>query len=68
MAVAINDVTERRRAEDEIRAARDRSEEILEAISDGFYAMDAEWRFVIFNRARPYSPRIPRPTSPPASC
>jgi PAS domain S-box-containing protein len=29
--------------------ARDRADEILSSIADGFYALDAQWRFVYFN-------------------
>lgn len=50
IAVSLNDITERRRAEDALREARDRSEEILESISDAFYAIDAEHRFTYVNR------------------
>ncbi len=28
-----------------------RLEAVLESVSEGFYALDAEWRFVVFNRA-----------------
>jgi PAS domain S-box-containing protein len=50
IAVSLNDITERRRAEDALREARDRSEEILESISDAFYAVDADHRFTYVNR------------------
>jgi PAS domain S-box-containing protein len=50
VAVSISDVTERRQAEDAVRAALTRSEEILESISDAFYAVDAEWRLTYVNR------------------
>ena len=50
IAVSLTDVTERRQAEDALRAARDRSEEILESISDAFYAVDAEDRFTYVNK------------------
>jgi PAS domain S-box-containing protein len=50
VAVSLSDVTERRRGENALRAARDRSEEILESISDAFYAVDADWRFTYVNR------------------
>lgn len=50
IAVSLTDVTERRRVEDALRSARDRSEEILESISDAFYAVDADWRFTYVNR------------------
>ncbi len=50
IAVSLNDVTERRQAEDALRAERDRSEDILESISDAFYAVDADHRFTYVNR------------------
>jgi len=50
IAVSLNDITERRLAEDALRRALDRSEEILESISDAFYAIDAEHRFTYVNR------------------
>jgi PAS domain S-box-containing protein len=28
-----------------------RAEDVLESISDAFYAVDADWRYVVFNRA-----------------
>jgi PAS domain S-box-containing protein len=49
IAVALTDVTERRQAQDALKAALARSEAILESISDGFYAVDAEWRFTYVN-------------------
>src|SRR5215218_5462862 len=50
VAVSLSDITERRHAEDAVRAALTRSEEILESISDAFYAVDADWRFTYVNR------------------
>jgi PAS domain S-box-containing protein len=50
VAVSISDITERRQAENAVRAALTRSEEILESISDAFYAVDAEWRLTYVNR------------------
>ncbi len=50
IAVSLTDVTERRQAEDALREARDRSEQILESISDAFYAIDAEDRFTYVNK------------------
>ena len=44
------DVTGRTLAEAAIRAERDRSVEILESITDAFYAIDAESRFTYVNR------------------
>jgi PAS domain S-box-containing protein len=49
IAVALTDVTERRLAQDALKSALARSEAILESISDGFYAVDAEWRFTYVN-------------------
>ncbi|HEY0437012.1 MAG TPA: PAS domain-containing protein, partial [Phenylobacterium sp.] len=28
-----------------------RLEAVLESVSEGFYALDADWRYVVFNRA-----------------
>jgi PAS domain S-box-containing protein len=41
---------ERRRGEDRLRLAHQRNEEILESISDAFYAVDRDWRFTYVNR------------------
>jgi len=43
------DISERRRAEEALRAAQRRTETILESISDGFCAVDREWRFTYVN-------------------
>ncbi|HET8729082.1 MAG TPA: PAS domain-containing protein [Alphaproteobacteria bacterium] len=45
-----NDITERRRAEEALRASHERTFEILESISDAFYAVDREWRLTYVNR------------------
>ena len=50
IAVSLTDITERRLAQDAVKAALARSEEILESISDAFYAVDSEWRFTYVNR------------------
>ena len=50
IAVSFTDITDRRRAEDALKAALARSEEVLESISDAFYAVDREWRFTYVNR------------------
>jgi PAS domain S-box-containing protein len=42
--LVMDDITERRRAEDELRAANERTEGILESITDEFTAFDANWR------------------------
>ncbi len=43
------DVTAQVEAANALAAARDKAEEILSSISDGFYALDSEWRFAFFN-------------------
>jgi len=45
------DVTERRRAEDEVREAYRRITNILESISDGFFALDTDFVVQSFNHA-----------------
>jgi PAS domain S-box-containing protein len=52
MADAVTERSERaRRAAEEADAARRRTEEILESIQDGFYALDRGWRFTYVNAA-----------------
>ena len=46
-----SDVTERKLAEAAIRAEGGRSRSILESITDGFYALDSDWRFTYMNPA-----------------
>ncbi|MGE5546294.1 MAG: MASE4 domain-containing protein [Solirubrobacterales bacterium] len=41
---------ERRRAEADLRSAKDRAEEVLSSITDGFYALDREWRLTFLNQ------------------
>ena len=43
------DMSERKRAEEDLREARRRSEAILESISDEFFALDREWRYTFVN-------------------
>lgn len=50
LAVFWRDVTDRKQAEEALREERDRNAEILESISDAFYAVDANWRFTYVNR------------------
>lgn len=47
---AVQDVTERRGVERELRAAHERTVEVLESIQDGFWAADGEWRLTYVNR------------------
>ncbi len=44
------DVTEATKAEEALRESADRNVEILESISDAFYAVDGDWRFTYINR------------------
>ena len=47
----VADITERKRSEDALRASENRSRTILESITDGFYAIDSNWRFTYINAA-----------------
>jgi PAS domain S-box-containing protein len=49
--VLVTDVTERRRIERALVVSERRMHAVLEAVSEAFYALDAEWRFTLFNRA-----------------
>src|SRR3712207_2920823 len=50
-AVAVNtDITERKRAEEELRRSSERIMNILESITDAFFALDKQWRFTYLNR------------------
>ena len=48
---AIQDITERRTAEDEARQLRAVITDTLEHISDGFIILDREWRYTFINKA-----------------
>ena len=50
LALFWRNVTERHRHQEALRVERDRSVEILESISDAFYAVDRDWRFTYVNR------------------
>jgi PAS domain S-box-containing protein len=45
----IEDITERKRAEEAIRASSQQIADILESISDAFFALDNQWRFTFVN-------------------
>ena len=47
----LRDITERRAAETAIRASEERVRSILESISDGFFALDRDWRITYINTA-----------------
>ncbi|MEW6183015.1 MAG: PAS domain S-box protein [Bacillota bacterium] len=44
------DITERKRMEEELRNSHERINNILESISDGFYAFDDRWCFTYINK------------------
>lgn len=48
---AASNVTARKHAEAAIRVEEGRSRAILESITDGFYALDSDWRFTFMNAA-----------------
>lgn len=48
--IEVRDITEEKQAEEALRAVHQRTTEILESIQDGFYSVDAEWRFTYVNR------------------
>lgn len=50
IALSFTDITERRDAQEAVKAALQHSEEVLESISDAFYAVDQQWRFTYVNR------------------
>ena len=45
------DITDRKRIEDTLKASENRSQMILDSISDGFFALDLSWRFTYMNAA-----------------
>jgi PAS domain S-box-containing protein len=48
--ISVNqDITQRKQSEEQLRLAHQRVTEILESISDAFYALDHEWRFQYVN-------------------
>ena len=47
--VTILDVTQQVEAREALSRAREKADDILSSITDGFYALDADWRFVDFN-------------------
>ena len=44
------DITERKRAEEALQRANERITELLERITDAFFAVDTRWRFTYLNR------------------
>ena len=51
VAVLFNDITARKASEEALRASESHSRTILESITDGFLALDADWRITYINAA-----------------
>ena len=49
LSVYFQDVTERKRTEEALNQSNRRTENILESITDEFFAVDREWRFTYIN-------------------
>ena len=49
LSVYFQDVTERKRTEEALNESNRRTENILESITDEFFAVDREWRFTYIN-------------------
>ena len=47
----VADITDRKRSEDALKASENRSRIILDSITDGFFALDVDWRFTFMNAA-----------------
>ena len=47
----VADITDRKRSEDALKASEHRSRTILDSITDGFFALDRDWRFTYMNPA-----------------
>jgi len=60
LQVVLRDVTERERLDAEVRAAHQQRSDILESITDAFYAVDAAWVLTYLNRRAEASWRRPR--------
>ena len=51
VAILFKDISDRKAGEDALRASENRSRNILESITDGFFALDADWRISYINAA-----------------
>ena len=47
----VADITDRKQSEEALKASENRSQIILDSITDGFFAIDADWRFTYMNAA-----------------
>jgi PAS domain S-box-containing protein len=50
VSIYFRDISGQKEAERALAEAKRKADEILASIADGFYALDADWRFVYFNR------------------
>lgn len=50
VAVLFSNITERKQAEEKIRRLSEQSNNILESITDAFFAIDEQWRFTYVNQ------------------
>lgn len=48
---AAMDITHRKNLENELKTEHDRAQSILESITDGFFTLDSEFRFIYMNQA-----------------
>jgi two-component system cell cycle sensor histidine kinase/response regulator CckA len=53
------DITDRLKAEEDLRRSQHQFSTLLDSISDGFIALDREWRFTYVNREAARQARIP---------
>ena len=51
VAILFTDISDRRATEDALKASESRSRTILESITDGFFALDCDWRITYINAA-----------------
>ena len=51
VAILFNDISDRKASEDALIASENRSRNILESITDGFLALDRDWRITYINAA-----------------
>jgi PAS domain S-box-containing protein len=50
VAIIFKDISDRKRVEQALQASEERSRNILESVTDAFFALDRDWRFIYLNR------------------